>query len=101
VRDDATNSPPLRSPVTDRVRVLLITPDDDLLTIKRVRTGQDPYWVLPGGGVEAGEDLETALARKLREELAAIADVHSLLPPVRPADPEPVRGVIPGGHRRD
>jgi hypothetical protein len=34
--------------VTDRVRALLITPDDDLLTIKRVRPGQGPYWVLPG-----------------------------------------------------
>jgi ADP-ribose pyrophosphatase YjhB (NUDIX family) len=65
--------------VTDRVRALLITPDDDLLTIQRMRARQDPYWVLPGGGVEAGEDLQTALARELREELAATADVHSLL----------------------
>ena len=71
--------PPLRSPVADRVRAVLITPDDQLLTIKRVRPGQDPYWVLPGGGVGMGEDLETALARELREELAATADVHSLV----------------------
>jgi 8-oxo-dGTP pyrophosphatase MutT (NUDIX family) len=65
--------------MTDRVRALLITPDGDLLTIRRVRPGQDPYWVLPGGGIEPGEDLEAALARELREEIAATAAVHSLL----------------------
>jgi ADP-ribose pyrophosphatase YjhB (NUDIX family) len=41
--------------MTVRARALLITPDGDLLTIQRVRPGQDPYWVLPGGGVEDGE----------------------------------------------
>ena len=65
--------------MTDRVRALLVTPDHDLLAIQRIRPGQAPYWVLPGGGVEAGENLETALARELREEIAATADVHSLL----------------------
>jgi ADP-ribose pyrophosphatase YjhB (NUDIX family) len=65
--------------MTDRVRALLITPDSDLLTIRRVHPGQDPYWVLPGGGVEDDENLEAALARELREEIAATADVHSLL----------------------
>lgn len=65
--------------MTNRVRALLITPDGDLLTIRRVRPGQDPYWVLPGGGVEPGEDLDAALARELREEIAATADVHSLV----------------------
>lgn len=63
----------------DRVRALLVTPDHDLLAIKRIRPGQAPYWVLPGGGVEAGEDLEATLARELREEIAVSADVHSLL----------------------
>ncbi len=62
--------------MTDRVRALLVTHDHDLLAIKRIRPGQDPYWVLPGGGVEAGESLETSLARELREEIAAAADVH-------------------------
>jgi 8-oxo-dGTP pyrophosphatase MutT (NUDIX family) len=65
--------------MTNRVRALLTTPDGGVLTILRVRPGQEPYWVLPGGGVEDGEDLEAALARELREEIAATADVHSLI----------------------
>jgi ADP-ribose pyrophosphatase YjhB (NUDIX family) len=65
--------------MTDRVRALLVTPDGSLLTIRRVRPGQDPYSVLPGGGVEPGETLETALARELQEEVTADAGIHSLL----------------------
>jgi ADP-ribose pyrophosphatase YjhB (NUDIX family) len=65
--------------MTTRVRALLITQNGDLLTIRRTRLGQEPYWVLPGGGVEDGENLENALARELREELAAPADIHGLV----------------------
>ena len=65
--------------MTDRVRAVLITPSGDMLTIQRIRHRQAPYWVLPGGGVEAGEDLEAALARELYEEIAATAEIHSLL----------------------
>lgn len=65
--------------MTARVRALLITQDGALLTIRRTRPGQEPCWVLPGGGVEDGENLETALARELREELAATADIHGLV----------------------
>ena len=35
--------------------------------------------MLPGGGIEPGEDPDTALARELREEIAATAEVHSLV----------------------
>jgi ADP-ribose pyrophosphatase YjhB (NUDIX family) len=65
--------------MTTRVRALLVTQDGDLITIRRTRPGQEPYWVLPGGGVENGEDLEAALARELHEELAATADIDGLV----------------------
>jgi ADP-ribose pyrophosphatase YjhB (NUDIX family) len=78
---DLMHASEISSPVmgTQRVRAILVTPDGDLLTIRRVRPGQPPYWVLPGGGVEPGEDLQAALGRELREEIAATAHVHSLL----------------------
>jgi 8-oxo-dGTP diphosphatase len=41
--------------------------DGKLLLIHRLREG-DEYWVFPGGGVEEGEDLETALKREMMEE---------------------------------
>jgi ADP-ribose pyrophosphatase YjhB (NUDIX family) len=76
-----THADGLSSPVmgTQRVRAILVTPDGSLLTIRRERPGQPPYWVFPGGGVEPGEDLREALDRELREELAATASIHSLL----------------------
>ncbi|HET7014979.1 MAG TPA: NUDIX domain-containing protein [Streptosporangiaceae bacterium] len=64
--------------MTDRVRALLITPDGDFLVFRRVRPGVDPYWIIPGGGVEDGETLEVALRRELHEELAAVAEVCGL-----------------------
>jgi 8-oxo-dGTP pyrophosphatase MutT (NUDIX family) len=65
--------------VNHRVRAILITPDGALLTIRRLHPGVPPYWVLPGGGVDPGEGHEEALTRELREELAATADVSSLV----------------------
>ena len=63
-----------------RVRGVLVTPAGGLLTIKRVRPGAAPYWVLPGGGVEDGDTtLEEALHREIREELGGEAHIHSLI----------------------
>ncbi|MFG1755726.1 NUDIX domain-containing protein [Streptosporangium sandarakinum] len=64
----------------ERVRGVLITPAGRLLTIKRLRPGAAPYWVLPGGGVEdADATLEAALHREIHEELAGAATICSLL----------------------
>ncbi|MEU9837000.1 NUDIX domain-containing protein [Streptosporangium sp. NPDC048047] len=64
----------------ERVRGVLVTPAGCLLTVRRLRPGVTPYWVLPGGGVEDGDaSLEAALHREIREELAGAAAVHALI----------------------
>jgi myo-inositol-1(or 4)-monophosphatase len=66
--------------VIERVRAILITPAGRMLAIKRARPGQKPYWVLPGGHVDAEDaGLEEALCRELAEELAGQPSVASLL----------------------
>ncbi|WP_055481178.1 NUDIX domain-containing protein [Sphaerimonospora mesophila] len=63
-----------------RVRGVLVTPGGNLLTIKRVRPGVDPYRVLPGGGVEPGDTtLEAALLREIDEELAGRPGIDALI----------------------
>ena len=55
----------LRRPVVG-IAALARTPDGRIVLIRRSDTGQ---WALPGGTLEWGETLRTALDRELREEL--------------------------------
>ena len=65
--------------VNQRVRAILLTGDDAVLLIKRMKpNGSACYWVAPGGGVEQGDaDLIATLERELYEELGAAATVLS------------------------
>ena len=78
-----------------RVRVsLLLRWQDRVLLCRQEKPGKE-YWLLPGGGVEAGETLEEALHRELGEELGLwdtlqvegpIAVAESIAPDWRPGD---------------
>lgn len=51
-----------------RVRVAaIIVIEDKILVVQQRRTGE-PYYLLPGGGVDAGETLDGALRREVFEE---------------------------------
>ncbi|MFF2787507.1 NUDIX domain-containing protein [Streptomyces sp. NPDC058049] len=64
----------------ERIRAVLVTADDTMLVIRRTKPGIPEYWVLPGGGVEAGdESREAALHREIHEEIAGKADIVRLL----------------------
>lgn len=63
-----------------RVRALIIDENNQLILIKRVKEGVEPYWVAPGGGLEKTDvTLEDAIKREIREELGAEISVVKLL----------------------
>ncbi len=64
----------------ERVRAVLLTPNDTMLLIKRIRPGLDPYWVIVGGKIETTDaGPEDALLREVREEVAGEAEILHLL----------------------
>jgi ADP-ribose pyrophosphatase YjhB (NUDIX family) len=66
--------------VIECVRAVLITPSGHLLLIRRTWPGATPYWVFPGGHVEADDpNLRAALVREIREEVGAHPQITGLL----------------------
>ncbi|GAA2741160.1 MULTISPECIES: NUDIX hydrolase [Kitasatospora] len=63
-----------------RVRAVLLTPNNTMLLIKRIRPGIDPYWVIVGGKIEPTDTSpEDALRREVREEIAGETRIIGLL----------------------
>ena len=61
-----------------RIRVAAIIQQNDSILLVRHQKGNDSYWLLPGGGVEFSESLESALVRELKEEACVEVQVGEL-----------------------
>ena len=59
-----------------RIRVSAILRWQGRVLLCRQEKPGKQYWLLPGGGVDAGETLAEALRRELREELGIEANTH-------------------------
>lgn len=51
-----------------RVRVGVVIPQDDQILLVRHRKGDKTYWMLPGGGLDAGETFAVCAEREVHEE---------------------------------
>lgn len=66
--------------INNRVRAILLDSAGRLTLIKRVKPNTDPYWVVPGGGVEHTDDnFEAALKREIMEELGGTIEIIKLV----------------------
>jgi 8-oxo-dGTP diphosphatase len=74
---------------TIRIRVgVLIWRDGEVLLVRHEKGGRS-YWLVPGGGVDAGETMVAAGARELLEETGYSVDVGRLLIVCEAIDPKP------------
>jgi len=62
-----------------RYQAAVLQQDDILLIRHREHAGGNTYWLLPGGGIEAGESETECVQREVREETHLEVEVLGLL----------------------
>ena len=75
--------------------------DDAILCVLHAKPGREPFWCLPGGNVDDGEDLAAAAVRELHEEAGVAVAVDAAILVVDGPGEDAVevilRGAIAGG----
>lgn len=64
------------TPVREGAKALIST-DERVLLVKERHTDGEPFWTLPGGGLEPGETYAEAIERELAEELRCRVSVDA------------------------
>jgi ADP-ribose pyrophosphatase YjhB (NUDIX family) len=77
-----------------KVRIAgVYTRGDEILLVRHEKEGKS-YWLLPGGGLEFGESMETGLERELMEEAAVKTKTGKLLFTAESLPPDKHRHVL-------
>lgn len=77
-----------------RIRVAaVIVKESKVLLIRHTKNGTS-YWLLPGGGVDFGEDLTVSLKRELHEELGINIEVKDIVHISDSISPEEDRHIV-------
>ncbi|HZT95164.1 MAG TPA: NUDIX domain-containing protein [Gaiellaceae bacterium] len=85
-------------PLEPRIRVSAVLRwEGRILLCRHAKSGRGEYWLLPGGGVNGGENLVDALRRELEEEVA-IGDDLTFEGPVAVAESIAPRRTFVGRH---
>jgi len=76
-----------------RVAGILLNSHGEVLMIEHQKEGKE-YWLLPGGGVDYGEEVKTALSREFLEETGLDVDVKEFLFMVESIAPDQSRHIV-------
>lgn len=86
------------------VGVMLVNGNGHAFVGKRIDTKEGDWWQMPQGGVDKGEDLDTAVMRELAEETGVqphhVAVIGRSRDPIRYDLPEELIGKLWGGKYR-
>jgi ADP-ribose pyrophosphatase YjhB (NUDIX family) len=64
---------PVQRRIRRTARIVLLGQDDRLLLFRYLAEGFDPFWIMPGGECNQGEDYPAGARRELREETGIVA----------------------------
>jgi len=98
------SNPELPSAYRPCVGVMLVNSHGHAFVGKRIDTKEGDWWQMPQGGVDSGEDLESAVMRELAEETGVLAHHAAIIgrsrEPIRYDLPSELIGTLWGGRYR-